>query len=130
MSETKSDDSANFLFVETNAFRTAWAGYGLTDADLFEVQSEIAKNPSKAPIIAGTGGVRKMRFSPSSLAAGKSGAYRVIYAHFGGHAVVLLVTAYAKNEMANISPQGKKAIRKLMKETEQALSGNQSRGKQ
>lgn len=53
--------------------------------------------------MAGTGGLRKMRFAPPSWHTGKSGAARVCYVVVDGAAVVYLLLIFPKNEKANLT---------------------------
>jgi hypothetical protein len=88
----------------------------LGDDDLAALQIQIMLAPQKAPVIAGTGGVRKLRFSPPSWNRGKSGAIRVLYAVFPDHSVVVLAAAYAKSDRENITLQDKRSLKVLMRE--------------
>lgn len=109
-------------FIESNLFRGSWKRLSLTDEQLFELQVAIMSLPRGAPVVKGTGGLRKLRFSPESENVGKSGSYRVCYVHFEEYSVVLLVLAYAKNEDDDLSPEGKKAIRRMIREQHALLS--------
>jgi hypothetical protein len=84
-------------FVELRAFTEAWdAVLGLNDDDLTALQVLIMFGPKDAPVVAGTGGLRKLRYAPSGWSHGKRGGVRVCYVHYEALGVVLLVTAYAK----------------------------------
>jgi hypothetical protein len=68
-------------FVETDQFSDDWNDLGLDiETDLWVLQLFIMGDPESAPIIQGTGGLRKGRFTPSHWPRGKSGAVRVCYA--------------------------------------------------
>ncbi len=73
-------------------------------------------------VIPGTGGLRKIRFSPSSWRRGKSGAIRACYAYFVSAEQVFLVAAYGKNEKENLTAGEKAAYRKLLREIELSLT--------
>jgi hypothetical protein len=60
--------------------------------------------PDRGPVIEGTGGLRKLRFTPPGSARGKSGAYRVRYAFFPAFGTIALFVAFGKNEQSNLSP--------------------------
>lgn len=77
--------------------------------------------PQRAPVIAGTGGVRKLRFSPPSWHRGKSGAVRVLYAVFPDHSVAVLAAAYGKSRRENITQDEKRALKRIMGEIHAAL---------
>jgi hypothetical protein len=68
--------------------------------------------PKHAPVVKGTGGLRKIRFSPPGWNVGKSGALRIGYAYSERESIVLLVTAYAKHDKADLKPAERAAIKK------------------
>ncbi len=105
-------------FVELTEFTQAWDSLGLDDEDdLLALQLMIMTAPKKAPVIKGTGGLRKLRFAPAKWNTGVSGAARVCYVYFEEFGIVLLVIAYSKGEADDLSDAGKRAIRKLILET-------------
>jgi hypothetical protein len=75
---------------------------GLDDDAIREIEQAIIEDPEVAAAMAGTGGLRKMRFAPSAWRTGKSGALRVGYAAFPDHGTVVLVVVFAKNERADL----------------------------
>jgi hypothetical protein len=89
-------------FVEIPYFRAKWKSLGLTDDDLNALQIMIMMQPKGAPVVSGTGGLRKARFSPPGSGRGKRGAYRIGYAYFEEFGVVCLIAVYAKNDQENI----------------------------
>jgi len=109
-------DPQDFLtFVELDEFIDDWKSLGLNDdEDLFALQIMIMANPEGSPVIAGTGGLRKLRFSSSIRKTGKRGAARVCYAYFKEYAIALLVTAYSHEEKDNLSPAEKTGIKKYL----------------
>lgn len=109
-------------FVELSPFSADWKDLGLIDEDLRWLQLSIMLAPKGAPVIPGTGGLRKMRFVPPRWHQGKRGAMRVCYAYFPDYSVVILAAAYGKNEKEDITQRDKKAIRKLLKDIEEWLS--------
>jgi hypothetical protein len=109
------------LFIESTVFRKAWKTCGLTDEDLFELQLGILAHPKGHPVVKGTGGLRKVRFSPSDSAHGKSGSYRTCYVYYEEFGIVLLVTAYPKNKTDDLSAAARKAIRKMIEEQHELL---------
>ena len=62
--------------------------------------------------MAGTGGVRKLRWAVSGR--GKRGGARVIYYYHGDELPVFLLDAYAKKEKANLTQAERNAIRQLV----------------
>ena len=65
--------------------------------------------------------MRKMRFAPPSRHTGKRGAMRVGFAYFRLKAAIVVVTVYAKNEAADLSPQQKREIAKWLRLVEKEL---------
>jgi hypothetical protein len=109
-------------FVQFNPFVAHWKSLGLADDSLQALEIAIMTAPAAAPIVPGTGGLRKLRFAPPGWHTGKRGALRVCYAYFRDHAVVVLIAAYAKNRKDNLSPAEKTAIKKMLVEIEELLS--------
>jgi hypothetical protein len=109
-------------FVETDQFADDWSDLGLdAETDLWALQLLIMVNPESAPIIEGTGGLRKARFAPSGWPRGKSGAVRVCYAYFPKHWTVLLLMAYGKGRKETISAKEKQGIKQYLARVENYL---------
>ena len=121
---TDADDqeptSPLLTFVAPRAFSAVWADNGLTDADQAALEWEVIADPETGASIAGTSGLRKMRFAAPGK--GKSGGLRVCYVYFPGHGVVLLLLAYAKNVRANLGADDKKAANALIDAFAEALA--------
>jgi hypothetical protein len=64
-----------------------------------------------AAFIPGTGGVRKLRWGLEGR--GKRGGARVIYFHHGADMALFALTAFAKNERADLSQQDRNDFRQL-----------------
>jgi hypothetical protein len=106
---------ASFLtFVQFAPFTTEWARLGLGDDDLRALECEILKAPSRAPLIKGTGGLRKIRFADRGSGRGKSGAYRVCYAHFPEYGLIALVVVFGKNERDDLTAADRKTIARVI----------------
>lgn len=112
--ERPSDPEYWLHFVELDPFAPAWKRLGLGDPDLRDLQITICSNPEDAPVISGTGGLRKLRFAPRGWNTGKRGALRVYYAWFPDFGLIALIHAHAKNEMESITAAQKAAIRGLL----------------
>ncbi|MCH8046615.1 MAG: hypothetical protein IID44_23170 [Planctomycetes bacterium] len=108
-------------FWELPWFVDAWNELKLSDDDLSALQISIMCNPRAAPVIAGTKGLRKLRFSPPAWRTGKSGALRICYVYFEKYGHVLLVIAYRKNEMKTISQRAKKSINVAIERIEKEM---------
>jgi hypothetical protein len=108
-------------FIELDWFADSWEQLGLTDDDLAALQIAIMANPRSGEVIKGTGGLRKMRYSPETWHTGKRGALRVCYAYFEKYGIVVLSLVFKKNELENLSAAGKAAIKKAIERIEAAL---------
>lgn len=75
------------------------------------MEDAVAINPEAHPIVPGTKGVRKARWSRPGM--GKRGGIRLICYYWMPDAVILL-TAYPKNEKENLTHADKKEFRKLI----------------
>ena len=84
----------------------------LSEESRKEMEASIVAAPDAAPIIRGTGGIRKMRWSGSGR--GKRGGIRTIYFYHAGPDAIYLLTAYAKADRENLSPADTKALSRLV----------------
>lgn len=71
----------------------------------------LATHPQAGDVIQGTGGIRKLRWAIQ--ARGKSGGARIIYYYHNESIQLFLLTAFGKNEKANISPAERNELAKL-----------------
>jgi hypothetical protein len=99
-----------YEFIQLASFRSDAKRLGFTLDDLATIENAVSKKALDYPVIAGTGGVRKMRFSSETSSGGKSGGSRVCYFVVVDPAHVYLVMAFGKNEKENLSPQDRNAI--------------------
>ena len=109
-------------FIESKTFQSACRRCGLVDRDLLALQIGILVDPKSAQVIEGTGGLRKLRFSPPGARRGKSGSHRVCYVYFEEFGIVFLVTIYDKKQRDNLSVAGKKTIRMMIEQQHLLLS--------
>lgn len=86
--------------VETPEFIRRSRSAGMTDEEKAELISALAADP-EAGISLG-GGLRKVRLARRG--EGKSGGYRMIHFYRSRDMPLFLLTVFAKNEKANISP--------------------------
>lgn len=80
----------------------------MTEDDLQALQDFLLDNPEVAPVIQGTGGVRRLRRARSGR--GKTGGLRTICIDMRGAAHIYLLTVFGKSEKADLSSDEKKAI--------------------
>jgi hypothetical protein len=72
-----------------------------------------ARNPTAGDLMPGTGGVRKLRWSLKGR--GKRGGARIIYFFHSAEIPLCALTAFAKNERADLSQEDRNALRRLTK---------------
>jgi RelE toxin of RelE / RelB toxin-antitoxin system len=99
--------------IETSTFTKQITAL-LTDEEYGEFQSRLAANPQLGALIKGGGGIRKVRVAVGSR--GKSGGARAIYYWAVRRDIVLLLYAYPKNVMADLSPKQIAQLAKVVKE--------------
>jgi hypothetical protein len=95
-------------FIETKLF-TRLADEYLGDDGLLALQVHLLAQPEIGKLIAGSGGVRKLRWAMPGR--GKRGSLRVIYFLRMKQEEVWLLTLYAKNVSDNISTAALKKIK-------------------
>jgi hypothetical protein len=98
------------VFVELPAFERHRADY-LDDDDFMQLQDLLMANPEAGE---GTGGLRKLRFADSRRGKGKRGGLRVIYYYWTGGPEFWLFTLYGKNEMSDLSPRQRAALKQIV----------------
>ncbi len=109
-------------FIESSVFRRAWKACDLTDDDLFALQLLIMAHPKSAPVVKGTGGLRKIRFSPTGTPQGKSGSHRACYVYYEEFGLILLVTVYPKSKKDDLSAAARKAIQTMIEAQNKLLA--------
>ena len=85
----------------------------MDDDDLRALQVLIVDGPDRSPVVANSGGLRKIRFGRRG-AQGKRDGFRIGYAYFPDIQIVLLITVYAKNEKSDLSTADRKAIARII----------------
>lgn len=108
-------------FVQLDGFPKDWKRLKLDDDDMQALRVMIATSPSAAPVISGTGGLRKLRFSPPQSHRGKSSGVRVCYSYFREFGIVLLVEAYSKNRKEDLAAGERRAIKAALDRFERGL---------
>lgn len=104
--------------VETEQFAVATRKM-LDDAAREDLIDFLASNPTVGDVIAGTGGVRKVRWALPGR--GKSGGARVIYYYHDERIPLYLLDAYAKNDQEDVSHAQRKAYRLVVLAATEAL---------
>ena len=99
-------------FIYTAPFRNCWKAMGLSDEDLYKLEEALLENPLTGDVIEATGGARKLRIQLNGH--GKSGGGRVIYVDIFEKEHLYLLFAYPKNVQEDLTPDQKKAIKKMV----------------
>jgi hypothetical protein len=115
-------------FIQLTTFGVNWKRLRMTDADLRALELAILEEPAKPPVMGGTGGLRKIRFSGEHSSGGKSGGVRICYVYFPKFGLVYLCAVFPKNEKANLSHQEKKIYRQVLMEFERYLDAYFGKG--
>jgi hypothetical protein len=76
-----------------------------------EMEDSIVAAPDEAPVIRGTGGIRKLRWAGSGR--GKRGGIRAVF-YKAGPDVIHLLTAYAKADREDLTPADTKVLTRLV----------------
>jgi len=100
------------LFIESQVF-TKFIGDYLDDDEYSALQRYMLEHPKAGPVIRGSGGVRKLRWSVKGK--GKSGGVRVIYYLPDGDSFWML-TVYGKSNVDSIPGPMLKKIREAMED--------------
>jgi len=102
------------VFVELPAFERRRADY-LDDAAFRKLEDLLMKHPEAGDPIPDTGGLRKLRFADARRGKGKRGGLRVIYYWWTAGFQFWLFTLYDKDEMDDLTPQQRKALKAMIK---------------
>lgn len=102
------------VFVELPAFERYRADY-LDDDGFSDLQTALMKDPIAGDLIEGTGGLRKVRHADPRRGKGKRGGLRVIYYWWEQGCQFWLFTLYDKDEMDDLSPKERKALKARIK---------------
>lgn len=98
-------------FVETAVFATQLDHHASLET-LFAIQADLLLDPTRWPVVKGTGGARKGRIADPDSSHGKSGGFRYLYLFLEHRGYIYLLYLFAKNEQANLTDEQKKKIAK------------------
>ena len=101
------------LFIELPPFERYRQDY-LTDDQYWNLQNFLLLTPKTGDVMAGTGGLRKLRFGDSTRGKGKRGGLRVIYYWYEVKLQFWLFTLYDKDEMSDLGQKERKALMDLL----------------
>lgn len=100
--------------IRTRRYSKDLKRMGVSDGEQAALEQAIATNPEIGDLIPGLEGLRKIRFAMRGR--GKRGGGRAIYYLMLSDDLALMITAYAKNEREDLSPDQKKAVLALLRE--------------
>src|SRR5437867_3676962 len=83
----------------------------MSETERGQVVDYLAHNPKAGDVIPGTGGVRKLRWGLEGR--GKRGGARVVYFYHGAGMPLFVLSAYAKNERADLSHDDRREFKRL-----------------
>jgi hypothetical protein len=99
--------------VETQVYlRAAAAIFDEDERDA--IVAMVSNDPECGDLMPGTGGFRKVRVGRAGM--GKRGGARVVYIVRRDDMPIFLITAYAKNEKANLTMQERKQLARMADE--------------
>ena len=98
------------VFIETPIF-TADVRLLLSDDEYGALQEHLVTYPDVGDVIAGTGGLRKIRWA--AMGKGKRGGVRAIYYHVVSHAQIRMILIYRKGIKDDLTPKEKTVLRKI-----------------
>jgi hypothetical protein len=98
--------------VETPVFIRSAAQAKVSEAELDEIRTLVAENPTAGDAMPGTGGARKLRFA--ARGKGKSGGYRIVTFYSGEDIPVFLLDIYAKGEKIDLTQEEKNTLKRIL----------------
>ena len=90
------------------------ASKALTEEALQGLVDHLTLNPDAGDVIAGTGGLRKLRWQTGKGGKGKRGGVRVLYYYGKEILLVLMIDLYQKSEKENIDAGEKAELKKKL----------------
>jgi hypothetical protein len=109
------------VFYELPAFEKMRERY-LNDDAFKALQNELLVNPEAGTVIAGTGGLRKVRFADETRGKGKRGGLRVIYFYKTVDDQIWLFTLYDKDEASDLTAEQRKVLKLRLEQQIKARS--------
>lgn len=103
----------NVTFVELPQFTRLAKAAKLTDLEMRALEDALRIDPRSGDLIAGTGGIRKVRFALERT--GKSGGGRAVYYYVDRSSRVYLIAVYKKSLSEDISHGAKRQLKALAK---------------
>lgn len=102
-------------FIYTPLFEASIQGL-LDDEGMRHLERELLEDPQRGDVVAGTGGVRKMRAAVPGR--GKRGGARIIYFVVAMRNRIYFLLAYAKNQKVDLTAAEKRTLRAFARKLE------------
>src|SRR5438552_7236323 len=119
------------IFVEARAFTQVVEDYFGGDEAYSAFQHFLARSPESGRVIAGCGGLRKVRWPDPRRGKGKRGGLRIIYLHLPEAQHFLMLDVYDKDEAEDLSPADRARLAQLAAEyRETVLTNLRKRGRE
>ena len=113
-------------FIEAVNFTRYLPRY-LDDEGFRILQLYLVENPKAGDVVAGTGGLRKLRWRDERRGKGKRGGLRIIYYYLVAGSQIWLMTLYDKDEADDMTAAERKTYRGLVEEIKAAWARNKNR---
>lgn len=98
--------------VEFENFTRSAKEAKVSNQEVADIISYLAKNPRAGSAIAGTGGARKWRYA--GRGKGKSGGYRVVTFYTGNDLPVFLIDIFAKGDKINLTKSERNELKDVL----------------
>jgi mRNA-degrading endonuclease RelE of RelBE toxin-antitoxin system len=85
----------------------------VTDDEYRLLQQALLRRPAHGDLIAGTGGLRKLRWNEAGR--GKRGSLRIIYYWHAPREMFLMLFVYRKNEQKDLTREQKKLLGEVVR---------------
>ena len=102
-------------FIETPTFTRLLASL-LTDDEYRALQNVLVQTPARGDLIAGGGGIRKLRHALPGRGKSKSGGVRAIYYWIRDAHQIYMLLIYPKSKKDNLTDQETAVLREFVKE--------------
>ena len=102
------------VFKELVSFETHRREY-LSEDEFRDLQQLLMASPHAGPVIPGTGGLSKLRWSDPGSGKGKRGGVRVIYYWFSEGAQFWQFTIYGKDVADDLTSQQKLVLKEMLR---------------
>lgn len=100
--------------IQTADFARAAKEAGLSEDEVFDIESQLSENPKLGDLIVGTGGARKWRIPAKGK--GKRGGARVVSFFAAEDVPVFLLDVFSKGDQINLSQSERNELKTILGE--------------